>query len=83
MTQNNKTLADVIEELKRERDTRVKHYGDWIKQGKITRPVAEHRYLCMQTAIKELEALQAQKIGGQSRLFDNPFDPKTPNFEKP
>lgn len=79
-TQNNKTLADVIEELKRERDTRVRVYGDWIKQGKIKRPVAEHRYLCIMTAIKELEALQAQKVGSQSRLFDNPFEPKTPDF---
>jgi hypothetical protein len=77
---NNKILSDVIEEIKREVATRVKVYPQWIAAGKIDRPTAEHRYLCLMTAIKELEALQAQKVGSQSRLFDNPFEPKTPDF---
>lgn len=78
--QNNKILSDVIEEIKREVATRVKVYPQWISSGKIDRPTAEHRYLCLMTAIKELEALQAQKVGAQSRLFDNPFDIQNPNF---
>jgi len=73
-----KILSEVIAELKRENATRANVYPRWIREGKIIRDDAEHRYLCIATAIKELEMLQAQKVGRQSGFFDtpNPFTPK-------
>lgn len=69
-----KPLALVVEELQRELSTRARVYPRWIAEGKITQADADHRYLCIATALKEIQGLVSQRVGRQSGMFDKDFD---------
>jgi antibiotic biosynthesis monooxygenase (ABM) superfamily enzyme len=76
------TLFELIEEVQREIDTRKRVYPGWIASGKIKREVAEHRYLCMVAILKKLQKEQADIVGHQTRLWDDPNPDTTPTETK-
>lgn len=72
------TLFELIEEVQRELDVRKRVYPAWISSGKITRDNAEHQYLCMVAILKKLQKEQADIVGHQTRLWDDPNPDTTP-----
>lgn len=48
------TTQDAIAEIERELATRRGVYPKWVKLGKISREVAEHRVACLEVALRVL-----------------------------
>jgi hypothetical protein len=73
-----KNIPDMLEEIRREIETRERVYPRWINEGKIKREDAEHRYMCMKSIEDFLQKEQARRVGVQTNFFDkatNPFSP--------
>lgn len=64
-----KTLEESLKELKRELDTRIRVYPDWISWGKVSFDVAQHRNDELRVLIDRLEKEIARTSGTQQSLF--------------
>lgn len=81
-----KNIPDMLDEVRREIETRERVYPRWIAEGKIKREDAEHRYMCMKSIEDFLKKEQARRVGVQTNFFDkqqNPFTPITQSDENP
>lgn len=71
-----KTIAEVLTELKRELKTRKRVYPNWVNAEKLNANTAQHRIECIEEAIRFIETnkpkpidLFSQPPGGRGMLF--------------
>ena len=62
------TVADVIDEIKREIKVRERVYPGWVKSGKIRQSCADYRCLCLKAALVWLEEIE-RTTAEQRSLF--------------
>ena len=68
-TPQHKTPEEILKELKRELDTRVRVYPDWISKGRVNFDTAQHRIDVLRIQITHLDKEIARTKGEQTTLF--------------
>ena len=60
---------EILDELKREMQMRLKVYGEWIRKGKIKQDIAIKRCAALKLAYRIIKVQLDSEVGVQKELF--------------